>query len=97
MQRRSHVETEAETGRMQPPAQGRLEPPELEKAGRPLPGGCVRGTAGDTWTSDAWSPGRGGNESCYLKPLGFSSFVTTTLGNAPTCPLWAPLPNSHWF
>ena len=40
MQRRSHVETEAETGRMQPPAQGRLEPLELEEAGRPLPGAC---------------------------------------------------------
>ena len=37
MQRR-HVETEAERRETQPPAQGRLEPLQLEEAGRTLPG-----------------------------------------------------------
>ncbi|KAM5289817.1 uncharacterized protein AAES06_006134 isoform 2-T2 [Glossophaga mutica] len=42
----SHVGTGAETGGTRPPAQGgRLEPPELEEAGRPLPGACGGGTA----------------------------------------------------
>ena len=34
------MEMEAETGGTQPPAQGRREPPELEEAGRTLPGAC---------------------------------------------------------
>ena len=42
---RSHVEMEAETGGMRPPARGRLGPPELEEAGRPLPGACGGSTA----------------------------------------------------
>ena len=36
------METEAEMGGTQPPAQGRLGPPELEEAGRPLPGASER-------------------------------------------------------
>ena len=39
-QRRSHVEMEAEIGGTRPPAQGRLEPLELEEGGRTLPGAC---------------------------------------------------------
>ena len=58
-QRRSHVETEAEMGGMQSPAQGSLGPPELKEARRPLPGSRGESSAWDTWTSDAWSPGRG--------------------------------------
>ena len=46
------METEAETGGTRPPAQGRLEPPELEEAGRRLPGACGGSGPGDTWTSD---------------------------------------------
>ena len=34
------METEAETGGTRPPAREHLEPPELEEAGRPLPGAC---------------------------------------------------------
>ena len=39
------METEAEMGGMRPPAQGRLEHQELEKAGRTLPGACGGSTA----------------------------------------------------
>ena len=44
--RRRHMEMEAETGGTWPQAQGRLEPPELEEVGRPLPGGCIGSAAG---------------------------------------------------
>ena len=36
--RKGHVPTEAEAGELQPQAQGRLEPPEAGRAGRPCPG-----------------------------------------------------------
>ena len=39
------MEMEAETGGTQPPAQGCLEPLELEEAGRTLPGARGRGAA----------------------------------------------------
>ena len=55
-QRRSHVETEAETGGTRPPAQGRLEPPELEEAEGPSLEPVEGAQPRDTWmTSDIWS------------------------------------------
>lgn len=45
-QRRGHVKTEAEVGTMQP--QGRLEPPELEEAAGPSPGGSQGGSPAHT-------------------------------------------------
>ena len=55
-QRRSHVETEAETEGTRPPAQGCLEPPELEEAEGPSLEPVEGVKPRDTWmTSDIWS------------------------------------------
>ena len=74
------METEADTGGMRPPARGRLEPPELEEVGRPLPGASGGSAA----------PGPPQDPSCSCVPASISPPQTRAHlgwpGGAAGCP-----------
>ena len=69
MQRRSHVETEAETGRRRPPSQGRTPgaPRSWKRREGPSPGASAGGPAQGHPDLRRWSPGRDRMPSCDFK------------------------------
>ena len=75
------METEAETGGTRPPARGRLEPPEVEEAGRPLPGACGGSTALGHLDLRHPVSRTGANKYLWFKPLGSETCITAATGH----------------